>query len=90
MGTWIRKYTKKRQRGSEKELDYFAKPGYVVFQSDYRGYGTSDLDPSNDVRPRNGGYVEDVLNAISALKNRSRFSRPENTQACSDVRWAAE
>ena len=53
--------------GVPRELDYFAKHGYVVFQSDYRGYGTSDLDPSNDVRPRSG-YVEDDLNAISALK----------------------
>lgn len=53
--------------GVPRELDYFAKHGYVVFQSDYRGYGTSDLDPSNDIRPRSG-YVEDVLNAINALK----------------------
>ena len=53
--------------GLQREQHYFAKNGYVVFQSDYRNYAQSDLDPDNDVRPRTG-YVEDVLNGINALK----------------------
>lgn len=50
-----------------REQDFFARNGYAVFQSDYRGYGSSDPDPDEDIRPRSG-YVEDVLNAISAVK----------------------
>lgn len=55
-------------QGLKREQDFFAKNGYVVLHSDYRNYGLSDFDPQNDVRPRSG-YVEDVLNAISAVKN---------------------
>ncbi len=55
------------QGGMQREQDFFARNGYVTFYSDYRGYGNSDGDPYNDVRPRTG-YVEDVLNGISALK----------------------
>lgn len=58
--------------GLQREQDFFARNGYVVFQSDYRGYAQSDSDPYNDVRPRTG-YIEDVLNGISAMKN-SDFS----------------
>ena len=54
--------------GLQREQDYFAKNGFATFYSDYRGYGNSDSDPDEDVRPRSG-YVEDVLNGISALKN---------------------
>lgn len=53
--------------GVSRELDFFAKNGYVVFQSDYRNHAQSDFDPNNEVRPRSG-YVEDVLNGASALK----------------------
>lgn len=56
--------------GLRREQDFFAKNGYVVLYSDYRNYGLSDNDPENDVRPRSG-YVEDILNAISALKSSS-------------------
>jgi dipeptidyl aminopeptidase/acylaminoacyl peptidase len=54
-------------QGLKREQDFFAKNGYVVLHSDYRNYGFSDFDPNNDVRPRTG-YIEDILNAISAVK----------------------
>jgi len=55
-------------QGLKREQDFFAQNGYVVLHSDYRNYGLSDFDSENDVRPRSG-YVEDVINAISAIKN---------------------
>ncbi|EKD59058.1 MAG: peptidase S9 prolyl oligopeptidase active site protein [uncultured bacterium] len=55
-------------QGLKREQDYFARNGYVVLHSDYRNHAQSDFDQNNEVRPRSG-YVEDVLNAISALKN---------------------
>lgn len=58
--------------GLPRELDYFPRHGYVVLHSDYRNYALSDFDPNNEVRPRSG-YVEDVLNLISALK-KSNFN----------------
>lgn len=54
-------------QGLKREQDFFARHGYAVLHSDYRNHAFSDFDPQNDVRPRTG-YVEDVLNAISALK----------------------
>lgn len=56
--------------GLPRELDYFARNGYVVLHSDYRNYGNSDFDPNNEVRPRSG-YVEDVINAVVAVKQSS-------------------
>jgi len=65
-------------QGLKREQDFFAKNGYVVLHSDYRNHAESDFDPENDVRPRSG-YVEDVLNAISAVKNSSfEFFDKEN------------
>lgn len=55
-------------QGLKREQDFFARSGYVVLHSDYRNYAQSDFDPANDVRPRSG-FVEDVLNAVSAVKN---------------------
>ena len=55
-------------QGLKREQDFFARKGYVVLHSDYRNHAQSDFDPNNEVRPRSG-YVEDVLNAVSALKN---------------------
>lgn len=55
-------------QGLKREQDFLAKNGYVVLHSDYRNYGDSDYDPNNDVRPRSG-YVEDIINAISAVRN---------------------
>lgn len=54
-------------QGLKREQDFFARNGYIVLHSDYRNHAQSDFDPDNDVRPRSG-YVEDVLNAISAVK----------------------
>jgi dipeptidyl aminopeptidase/acylaminoacyl peptidase len=54
-------------RGLKREQDYFARRGYAVLHSDYRNHAQSDFDPGNDIRPRSG-YVEDVINAIEALK----------------------
>src|SRR3989344_3377194 len=53
--------------GLKREQDFFARHGYAVLHSDYRNHAGSDFDVRNEVRPRSG-YVEDVLNAISALK----------------------
>ena len=54
-------------QGLKREQDYFARNRYVVLHSDYRGYAFSDPDPDGNIRPRTD-YVEDVLNAISAVK----------------------
>ncbi|EKE15578.1 MAG: peptidase S9 prolyl oligopeptidase active site protein [uncultured bacterium] len=54
-------------QGLRREQDFFARNGYVVLHSDYRSHAESDFDPSNEVRPRSG-YVEDVINAVSAIK----------------------
>jgi dipeptidyl aminopeptidase/acylaminoacyl peptidase len=57
-------------QGLKREQDFLARNGYVVLHSDYRNHAQSDSDPAADVRPRSG-YVEDVLNAVSAVKNSS-------------------
>lgn len=54
-------------QGLKREQDFFARNGYAVLHSDYRNHAQSDFDPNNDLRPRSG-YVEDVINAIEALK----------------------
>jgi dipeptidyl aminopeptidase/acylaminoacyl peptidase len=65
-------------QGLKREQDFLARNGYVVLHSDYRNYAQSDFDPENDVRPRSG-YVEDILNAISAVRNSSfEFLDKEN------------
>lgn len=57
----------KNGQGLKREQDFFARNGYVVLHSDYRNHAFSDLDPQNEIRPRSG-YVEDVINAIGAVK----------------------
>jgi len=57
-------------QGLRREQDFLARSGYAVLHSDYRNHAQSDLDPAADVRPRSG-YVEDVLNAVSAVRNSS-------------------
>lgn len=47
-------------------VDYLAKAGYVVFKSDYRGYGDSE---GSEETIFEAGYAIDVLNAIEAIKN---------------------
>lgn len=54
-------------QGLKREQDFFARRGYAVFHSDYRDHALSDFDPENEIRPR-AGYVEDVVNAIEAVK----------------------
>lgn len=55
-------------QGLKREQDFFARNGYAVLHSDYRGHAFSDkAEAGDEVRPRSN-YVEDVLNAVSALK----------------------
>jgi dipeptidyl aminopeptidase/acylaminoacyl peptidase len=54
-------------RGLRREQDYFASRGYIVIHPDYRNHAQSDKDPESEVNMRLG-YVEDVINAIYALK----------------------
>lgn len=54
-------------RGLRREQDYFAQRGFVVIHSDYRNHAGSDDDPDYRTTLRLG-YVEDVINAIAAVK----------------------
>lgn len=54
-------------RGLRREQDYFASHGWIVIHSDYRNHAQSSNDNNVDSRIRLG-YVEDVINAIYALK----------------------
>ena len=47
-------------------VDYFARRGYVVFKSDYRGHGESEGDP--DGGWYSPSYVTDILNAVSSVQ----------------------
>lgn len=55
-------------RGLKREQDYLARRGFAVLHPDYRDHAQSDKDPDTDVNFRLG-YVEDVINAILAVKN---------------------
>jgi dipeptidyl aminopeptidase/acylaminoacyl peptidase len=55
-------------RGLRREQDYLARRGYVVLHPDYRNHAGSDKDPEHQLN-LHIGYVEDVINAIYALKN---------------------
>jgi len=55
-------------RGLKREQDYLARRGFAVLHSDYRGHADSTKDPNADINFRLG-YVEDVINAIYAVKN---------------------
>ena len=55
-------------RGLRREQDYFARNGFAVIHPDYRNHAQSDKDPDIDVHLRYG-YVEDVINAVYAIKN---------------------
>ncbi len=48
-----------------KYVDVFAKNGFIVFKSDYRGNGNSEGTPTGHFGP---GYTTDVLNAIGSVK----------------------
>ncbi|MBN1977984.1 MAG: alpha/beta fold hydrolase [Anaerolineae bacterium] len=47
-------------------VDGFARSGYIVFRSDYRGHGSSEGEPSSGHTTPD--YTVDVLNAVASLK----------------------
>lgn len=47
-------------------VDGFAREGYIVFRSDYRGHDESEGEPEGAYG--SPGYTRDVLNAVSSLK----------------------
>ena len=47
-------------------VDGFARNGYIVFRSDYRGHGSSEGEPSSGHTAPD--YTIDVLNAVASLK----------------------
>lgn len=47
-------------------VDAFARNGYIVVKSDYRGHGSSEGDPESAYR--SPGYVIDVLNALASAR----------------------
>jgi dipeptidyl aminopeptidase/acylaminoacyl peptidase len=55
-------------RGLKREQDYLASRGYVVVHPDLRNHADSSKDKGSEERLRLG-YVEDVINAIYALKS---------------------
>jgi len=55
-------------------LDAFARNGYIVFKSDYRGHGSSEGKPEGAYY--SPAYTIDVLNAVSSLK-RFKDANPE-------------
>jgi uncharacterized protein len=48
-------------------VDGFARNGYIVFRSDYRGHGSSEGEASGGYG--SPAYTIDVLNAMAAIKN---------------------
>ncbi len=48
-------------------VDGFARSGYIVFRSDYRGHGNSEGEPHGAYGAPD--YIIDVLNAVAALKD---------------------
>lgn len=56
-------------RTTEKYIAYtdaFARNGYIVFRSDYRGHGNSEGKPEGAYY--SPGYTIDILNAVSSIK----------------------
>jgi len=56
-------------RTTERYVDYvdaFARNGYIVFRSDYRGHGSSEGEPAGGYG--SPAYTIDVLNAVTAVK----------------------
>ena len=47
-------------------VDYFARNGYIVFRSDYRGHGSSEGDAGGAYSSPN--YTIDVLNGMASVK----------------------
>lgn len=55
-------------RGLKREQDYLARQGFVVLHPDYRNHAQSTKDETVEEKIRLG-YVEDVINAVVAIKN---------------------
>jgi dipeptidyl aminopeptidase/acylaminoacyl peptidase len=55
-------------RGLRREQDYLARQGFAVLHPDYRNHAQSDKDEDNETNVRLG-YIEDVINAVLAVKN---------------------
>ncbi|QQS60096.1 alpha/beta fold hydrolase [Candidatus Falkowbacteria bacterium] len=55
-------------RGLRREQDYLARQGYAILHSDYRDHAQSDRDSNTEKNVRLG-YIEDVINAVYAVKN---------------------
>ncbi len=54
-------------RGLRREQDFFARNGYIVIHPDYRNHAASSKDTRDELAVRLG-YVEDVINAVYALR----------------------
>jgi dipeptidyl aminopeptidase/acylaminoacyl peptidase len=54
-------------RGLRREQDHFARAGYIVVHPDYRNHAQSSKDTRDELSVRLG-YVEDVINAVVALR----------------------
>ncbi len=54
-------------RGLKREQDYLARQGYVVIHPDYRNHAQSSKDNRDTLAVRLG-YVEDVINAVYAVR----------------------
>ncbi|MFY9492972.1 MAG: alpha/beta fold hydrolase [Minisyncoccia bacterium] len=64
-------------RGLKREQDYLARRGYAVVHSDYRNHAFSSKDSQADLEFRLG-YLEDVINAIYAVKNSGLIQLDKN------------
>lgn len=64
-------------RGLKREQDYLARRGFAVIHPDYRNHAFSDKDERAELGLRLG-YVEDVINAIYAVKNSGLESIDKN------------
>lgn len=66
---FCRGYLEKKDYATDRQyvryIDFLAKKGFIVFKSDYRGYGDSD---GREETIFEAGNAIDVLNAIEALK----------------------
>jgi uncharacterized protein len=55
-------------RGLRREQDSFARQGFAVLHTDYRGHAGSDPEPDNRIHGRYYGYAVDALAAIDAVR----------------------
>lgn len=68
-------------RGLKREQDFFARSGYAVLHSDYRGHAFSDENPDKrQLYDSSLGYAMDVVNALDALK-KSSFALQINVES---------